>query len=485
MSSTSVPLSAFSDALYPLGLSDFSFVVRHFPATYGDRLTGRIKFTAKLLTRASALQHSKALDVVAQALRFESWHALSTHLCRAETFGESPAPDTWLIPLVPAILLLVKANPEVSMPAEQLDAFEVIGRQLAALSGASFDAVLDEVCAALCAGASWSDVRARTPLRAQAALYRFVVDEDDARSGYFWQSEACNQLVEDLDDQWQGYTHFSKPKQKAARQWIENALALQPGFLEAGLALAWIQHKAGEPEAVATLDRFLNQAEALIPKAFRGRILWGQLSNRFYHRMLWLRMNMYRREASSRQAAAIARKLLRFNPNDNLGARYVLPLLLLPLGNPVAAQRETKRFAGEEGLQCAATRAFCAHALGDRATFRRELALALLTLPVLRLFLAAKPEPLPDGDEGFRGKQPDMETFGDFAWPAYQTVPGLAKACRAFLREPMVVQAEQELRAYWLGFWQRKGATTGSYAGWNALLQTWVRRLAELEATTV
>jgi len=216
----------------------------------------------------------------------------------------------------------------------------------------------------------------------------------------------------------------------------------------------------------------------LVPAGYDGGLAWGFLDNRPYHRMLWLRMRIHHERWELRQATSLARKLLALNPNDNVGARYLLPLLLLQAGHASAAQRETRRFRDEPGRQCAAIRAFCAHALGDTLGFRRELARALFTLPALRLILLNEPGPLPDGEDGFRGVQPDLETFVTFGWPACQCVPGLLAKCAAFLAEPAVYEAEDELRRAWRGFGRAGLPGVGSYEGWTALTERWVDRLA-------
>ena len=112
---------------------------------------------------------------------------------------------------------------------------------------------------------------------------------------------------------------------------------------------------------------------------------------------------------------------------------------------PVFVRKEVQSF--EEGhvalggrempelVQPAAIEAFCEFAVGNAGGFRRELAKALISLPWLRVFLMNQRAPLPDGDDGFRGIQPDMELFTEFAWPAYVEVPGLVHACRSFLTE--------------------------------------------------
>lgn len=103
-----------------------------------------------------------------------------------------------------------------------------------------------------------------------------------------------------------------------------------------------------------------------------------------------------------------------------------------------AAKRSLRALADETGLTAAVARAFVAFAKDERATFRRELATALFTLPMLRAFLLNSPKALPAGESGYRSVQPDMETFAEFAWPCYCIVPGLRAACVAFLAEPVV-----------------------------------------------
>jgi len=77
--------------------------------------------------------------------------------------------------------------------------------------------------------------------------------------------------------------------------------------------------------------------------------------------------------------------------------------------------------------------------------------------------------PLPDGDDGFRGVHPDLELFEEFVWPACVEVPGLVQACRSFLSEPRVLEAEAGLRRYWKGYWGRGADRVGSSPEWRAL----------------
>jgi hypothetical protein len=482
MSSIARRASSFDEAARALDLGMLSFWFSTYPDEQSRRLTDKVKMAAKLLGRVVELQHSKALDVVAQAVRFPSWHHLSAHLAKGIGAQKDQLPQGWLDSLSSALLLLVDAEEDVALPSAQVDAFERFGETLAMLTDSPKQLALDGVSAPLCGGRNWAEVKSRSPLNAKAPLYTFVVPQvpgSDDVGGYFDESAACRQLTEELDQRQEGFAGLSKAKKRDARQWVEHILAAQPGFLEGGLALAWMQHDAGEPEASSTVNRFIRQAEALIPSGYKGKIVWGHLGNLFYHRLLWLRLKVHHEAGELPAAAKVARKQLRLNPEDNLGVRYQLPLMLLEQGDFKGADRALRPIDDEVGLTASAIKAFAAFALGEPARFRRELAAALLTLPWLRLFLLNTPKGLPDGDDGIRGVQPSLETFCDFAWPAYGTVPGLRGACVAFLAEPAVQQAEAELWQYWKGFWRRRDAGgTGTREGWDTLVNAWIDRVA-------
>lgn len=82
-------------------------------------------------------------------------------------------------------------------------------------------------------------------------------------------------------------------------------LAMQPGFLEARLALASMQRESDEPEALATATAALKQAETLIPKGFKGRILWGHLGNRFCHCLMWLQLELQYERGGQRRGSQV------------------------------------------------------------------------------------------------------------------------------------------------------------------------------------
>jgi hypothetical protein len=454
---------------YELGVGNPHFWFERNPEGFISDLTERIKLGAKMLRRAGEMQHSKALDCFAAAIGFSSWYTLSSHLTKMASASSADSSRELMKKLKSALVLFVYPDPEIALSPAQKHAFEDLGAKLAAVAGISVGLILDAVCAGYCGATSWKSVTDRSPLNASTPLYTFRVDEFVPRSGLFVESNACTQLIEQLDEVYQGYSAHTPKDKRKAKAWIESSLSRQPGFLEAGLCLAQIYYDEENLSAArTTIEEYIKRAERLIPKGFRGQIIWGSISNRFYHRMLWLRMTIYHDVGWARYYLKDARKQLRLNPNDNLGVRIIYPLMLLDTGEYEKAAKAA-RFHNQGGHEQSLVRAFTRFAIGDQPGFIGNLTEALFDLPILRLFLMNDPGDLPDGDTGYRGVRPDMETFVEYAWPAYLAVPGLRKACTDFLTDPLVEEAETQLRRYWKGFWRRGVEAVGDSYGWHGL----------------
>jgi hypothetical protein len=453
-----------------------------------------------------------ALNTLAHALRFASWATLKDHLQDGRRIAPNQLDGEWFDALSLVLPLLVDVADEVALTRGHVEALERLANTLSMLTDVPQLKILNAVMAPLQGGRRWAQVRSRDPLKARAPLYRFEVDatvppdgtatpgppampgghdlDDDPpmasvpflvvsgpARGRFVESDACSVLVEALDEAWQGHDMFSRARQRAARRWVEAALRDQPDFLEAGLALASMQYDAGDVEAIDTLDSYIRKATALIPKAFDGEIVWDEMGNRFFHRMLWLRMQMAYDVGELSAAIRLARRQLRLNPGDTLGLRYLLPLMLLEKGACAVAKRETARLRGEVDMLASVLRAFCLWATGHEAAFRKELLVGLFTLPWLRTFLFTKQQLLP-GDPGFRGRAPDVDSFLEFAVPAVDRVPGLLAACRKVLNEPLVHVAEAELLALWLQASGSGSARIPLTRHWAERCAAWVSRLA-------
>ncbi|MCV4065596.1 hypothetical protein OD783_35545 [Pseudomonas aeruginosa] len=413
------------------------------PSPSSKALLERIKDCARMLSKAGSIQRTKALECMAGALGFPNWHTLNAHLNKPDSFSGEIS-NNWLDRLTHSIILMVDTAPDLALPASQIVAFRELAERLSRISGCPVDTILDKVCAGLCGASNWLSVETRSPLQTTEPLYRFEIDRIEPNSGRFIESPACEQLIEELDSIYQDATTADEIRK--ARIWIEKTLVKQPGFLEAGLCLAQIHYDTNDGDlrlALSTIDRFIKQTEALIPTGYRGKILWGWVSNRFYHRMLWLRMNIYQQADWMREALKGARKQLRLNPTDNLGVRYIYPLMLLETEQYEKALKAA-RFPKESGHQVALIRSFCFYTTGNKPKFIKELTTALFDLPVLREILLDGAEEVAEEDR-YRGVIPSMDVLIQYAWPAYMSAPGLTKACIEFLSEPIVKQAETEL----------------------------------------
>jgi len=430
-----------------------------------NQMLDRVKLGAKILARTAGIKHSVALGHIAVAVGFPNWHGFNAHLVSISAVHPSEVSVESIDRLTKSLIFLIETNAEVSLSAHQEKVFQEFGEKLSRASGLPFLQVMDTVCAGYCGGTSWSEVKGRSPLNATQPLYEFEVI--DPKDGRFVMSEACRQLTSSLDAV---YQHARTPERIAkAQRWMEDALDRQPDFFEAGLCLAQIHYDNGETnKALRILNVHIKNAERLIQKGYRGKIDWGWATNRFYHRLIWLRMTIYHDVNWMRYCLRDARKQLRLNPRDNLGVRDIYPLMLMEVGEYEKAAKAS-RFPREDGYHIALVRAFGRFAVGDHPGFIQNMAKALFDLPILRLLLLESPDELPDGDSGFRSVKPDLDTLQRFAWPPYKTVPGLETACVRFLSNPSVQDAEAELRAYWMRLRGIGQVATGDAEGWHEL----------------
>ncbi|MBW6124713.1 hypothetical protein KZ843_17720 [Pseudomonas aeruginosa] len=446
-------LNSFDRRAHELDV-DFTFLwVKNSPTVFTDALLDRIKFCARNLKKAAGIQQTKALDALAVSLAFNNWHELRKHLDMASGFGTVGAGEQWIFRLQSTLVLTIKAKQEIPLNVEQASAMHGFACSLAQAIGQTEQVILDGVAAKLCCARTWEEVRSRSPLQAKAPLYRFVIDDFDPNDSRFVASEACDALTEMMYALHPDYQVISEKERAGIISWLQDTLALQPQFYEGGLMLASLLDEAEDPSAIVIAERYLSRANALIPKGFRKKIQWAWQSNRFYHRLMYMVLDILNRDGRTlgevTKAIKIAKKMLRLNPNDNLGIRYLLPLLFLRMGWSVDAVRECSRLKKDEGGDALLVKSFCSFAVGDLDAFRKQLVAALLQVPAWRLFLMDELDELPDGDEGYRGVIPDMEMLANFAWPAYQVTEGLEQACRSLLTNELVIQAEAELRKMW------------------------------------
>lgn len=96
-------------------------------------------------------------------------------------------------------------------------------------------------------------------------------------------------------------------------------------------------------EAHEVYERAYKRALNLIPKGFKGQIVWGMLDNRPFLRLahgnLLCLMRKPDKEKAAKAAEALAKQLLAWCPMDNLGVRYLLGDIAMLKGDLKAAMR--------------------------------------------------------------------------------------------------------------------------------------------------
>ncbi len=129
-------------------------------------------------------------------------------------------------------------------------------------------------------------------------------------------------------DEWEcyydGMEAVSDGNFKAARKLFQECLERKPGFVggyEGLMAIAALTgKKAQEVE-------FSDLAYAAVKKKFPKwprRMLWGEIENRPYMRVLSHKAAMHHERKEYKSAEEIYRLLLRLNPSDNQGVRYLI-----------------------------------------------------------------------------------------------------------------------------------------------------------------
>jgi len=132
------------------------------------------------------------------------------------------------------------------------------------------------------------------------------------------EEDQTDQLLDDLD---------------SGRIEIEDALRVtielhhnNPENLETCGFLGNLFWKAGMPDEAAEIyEAAYKWANKLIPKGFKGKIDWLHLDNRPFLRVAHGYLLSLLHAQDGRKAKALANKLLRWSPHDNLGVRFLVP----------------------------------------------------------------------------------------------------------------------------------------------------------------
>lgn len=177
-----------------------------------------------------------------------------------------------------------------------------------------------------------------------------TVEDDDKKpviEGYFLSpsTKAWLRLDETLD----GAEHNSKTYRMYLNK-LDRLIGKAPDYLDAynyaGNAYLEIadSHEADQKLTAVSMaqsyySRAFERGKAIVPADFTGRIVWGHLDNRPFLRAHHGLILCHLRKGEYAAAARRIEEHLAWNPNDNIGVRYLLGDAYLQAGDIVNARK--------------------------------------------------------------------------------------------------------------------------------------------------
>ncbi len=129
---------------------------------------------------------------------------------------------------------------------------------------------------------------------------------------------------------------------------LRRALKLDPMHADAHNSLGVIRLRAGDLRRAEEYFRAAIDAGQRKLEFEGSKLSWYRLENRPYLRGLGNLALVFDRQQKWAEALAIHRKMLKLNPNDNQGVRWMVGLECLRIGNDQAAVKAFKKVAEEE-----------------------------------------------------------------------------------------------------------------------------------------
>ncbi|MDZ7719699.1 MAG: tetratricopeptide repeat protein [Balneolaceae bacterium] len=133
-----------------------------------------------------------------------------------------------------------------------------------------------------------------------------------------------------------------------AKQILEKIIKQNPSYIDSYFILADIarqENRIGEDEAI--LNRGIEYYKSGIPSDFDGEIPWGFNDNRPFLRLLHELVLTLDRNDNHEKAINNAELILKYNPNDNQGIRYLIGDLYIKNGQLEEAEDYLKKSADQ------------------------------------------------------------------------------------------------------------------------------------------
>lgn len=416
-------------------------------ATIANRILNMAKRHARYLQQkpSGGLGHRALLEKMAIACGRPNWHAFTQELKSIAEESRLPVPpiEKFLHQFEKAFPLLMRLRD--NRPPSEVERNSLIGfaKVLALTIPMRFEDVLD-VLADIHVGKTWEALLAIEEVK---ALYSFRVGSgSDAR---FQRSEQCVEILETLYQLEEKYMAATGLRKQQFKIQILTMIETWPDFLD-GLSVAGrIQAEEGDIDsAIGFFEAGIRHAEALIPKGFRGQTSWYEHGDRPYLLMLYELMRIYCYEGWIDEAYKLAKKQLSRNPNDNLGVRYILPILQMIQGKRTGGPRSSRQWKIELKTMCIETHlteSLCNFIQSDVALGQKHLLVALFCYPGLRDFLYVDNKTKQLGEAAHRGVIPNAELVDLALFLIEAENPHTFSSLKNILASDIVKYAEAEL----------------------------------------
>ena len=465
------------DAARAAGCSDY-FAWEICPDHFASQLMTASKRYARFLKDSGLVKsHNEALEVVAKAAGQPHWHAF--HSVVQGLFDAFNPEAHWPRPkggrepiktLIPAFVFMVKASPDCAPSPQEQAGLSKAADQLARASGRRIEQVLD-VIGKMNGADTWDELLCRRPEHAKGPLYGFRVDAKG--DGRFVISSACSALIDQQDALFQGFDSRPLSQQREFEALLARVLEARPDFLEGLLAKAEVlQYKPDlRRQQGKVYTEAIKRANDLLPAGFKGEVSWYDLSNRFYHRLLYGAMVWHSHEGHTAKAVALARRQLRMNKSDNLGVRLWLPVLLVADGKMAAADKARLGMTlhdGGTGAGFELVSAICHFANGRHQQAAEALYLSVFMYPPMRHVISVDWKALGASMNDMKSSRtviPDAQTLVNQYVSAAMKLDDLEQTFDRWLARPAVAIAEESLAREFHSNW---GQQRGTLARWDA-----------------
>lgn len=418
------------------------------PFVFGEDILESAKRHARFINKAfPSFGYRKHLENVAKASGFADWYSFeklaSSLIALNNPIKRMSGLDTdsnIFTPFVHALPLLIKIPKDTKPTKQAINGLTLFGKSLMAELGIADDSIMD-VLAKLQGSDSWHKLVTTDPANTRNPLYTFEVTDDGATGTFEW-SPACDALVDDLDDKWQGYSDFNDRDKKSAKKYVQVLIGKRPDFLEGLLAFASMHDIDGDiSKAHYYFSNALAAAENLIPADFKGEIPWGYVENRFYHRILYNYMILCGWEGDLDKAIKLAKRQFKFNPGDNLGLRIHIPILLAANKQYKQSITSLKKISSPgdfEDAHIKLAKAICLLLAGNQLKALENFFNSVFLLPALVPVLLEHRVPDMKGRIWHRGVIPDFETLFFHLAMISKTHPQIGILLRKIVSDPDV-----------------------------------------------